>query len=305
MAPGPTPIFTQSAPAAMSSSVPSAVTTLPAITCTRWRAFTFSTIRVTPAEWPCAMSTTMTSTPAPTRAAARSSASPATRTAAPTRTSASLARRTSSICSATVKLRWITPRPRRRPSAIAMVASVTVSMAAERIGMSRRISFVRRASVETWVGRMSLRAGIRRTSSKVRPSLANFSSRFNPPASPAQVYRLRTLSRALLREGLRERGAAARPRLERLDAPPAPRACAPREHERGRQADQAGAGEKDRLQIPEEVEVVGDDGELEEHEHLHLQEEQEEHERERGGSECPPNPVGKRDIEQVHRGDPR
>ena len=35
IAPGPTPTFTQSAPAAMRSSVPSAVTTLPAMTCTR------------------------------------------------------------------------------------------------------------------------------------------------------------------------------------------------------------------------------------------------------------------------------
>src|SRR5438093_12177669 len=84
----------------------------------------------------------------------------------------------------------MTPRPPRRPSAIARRASVTVSIAAERIGMSRRIALVRRVSVETWVGRMSLRAGIKRTSSKVRPSLANLSSRVNPPPSPGQVYRL-------------------------------------------------------------------------------------------------------------------
>src|SRR5207247_1362838 len=48
---------------------------------------------------------------------------------------------------------------------------------------------------ETWVGRMSLRAGIRRTSSKVRPSLANLSSRVNPPPSPGQVYRLGEIER--------------------------------------------------------------------------------------------------------------
>src|SRR6266568_3276753 len=43
IAPGPIPTLTQSAPAAISSSVPSAVATLPAMTSTRCRAFTFST----------------------------------------------------------------------------------------------------------------------------------------------------------------------------------------------------------------------------------------------------------------------
>src|SRR5438067_13566794 len=67
--------------------------------------------------------------------------------------------------------------------------SVTVSIAAERIGMSSASSRVRKLRVETWLGRMSLRDGMRRTSSKASPSVPNFSSGVTPPPSPAQVYR--------------------------------------------------------------------------------------------------------------------
>ena len=81
------------------------------------------------------------------------------------------------------------------------------------------------------------------------------------------------LWRALLGERPRERGAAARPCVERLDTPLAPRACPPREHDRGREADEAGTREKDRLQVPEQVEAVGDDGKREEHQRLHFDQE--------------------------------
>src|SRR2546428_1502645 len=83
----------------------------------------------------------------------------------------------------------MTPSPPSFPSAIAVRESVTVSMAAETIGMARRSSLVSRVAVETGVGRMSLRAGMRRTSSKVKPSFENFSSGLTAaPPSPGQVY---------------------------------------------------------------------------------------------------------------------
>ena len=65
MLPGPMPIFTASAPASISASAPSGVATLPAITCTELESFLMRlTAASTPAEWPCAVSTTMTSTSA-------------------------------------------------------------------------------------------------------------------------------------------------------------------------------------------------------------------------------------------------
>ena len=67
MEPAPTPTLTASAPASISASVPSAVTTLPAMTgrsgqavLMRWMA------RITPAECPCAVSIATTSTPSAT-----------------------------------------------------------------------------------------------------------------------------------------------------------------------------------------------------------------------------------------------
>src|ERR1700730_13892261 len=66
---------------------------------------------------------------------------------------------------------------------------------------------------------MSLRAGIRRTSSKVRPSLANLSSRVNPPPSPGEVYRLKRSDERRRREERRpspERVSSAEPRAERF-----------------------------------------------------------------------------------------
>ncbi len=88
------------------------------------------------------------------------------------------------------------PSPPSRASAIAMRASVTVSIAAETTGTSRTIVRVSRVAVETAFGSTDDSAGTSRTSSKVRPSLANFSgspvpegakSRF--PTSIAKRYR--------------------------------------------------------------------------------------------------------------------
>ena len=55
-------------------------------------------------------------------------------------------------------------------------ASVTVSIAAETIGIARSIEGVRRARVETSFGRTCDSAGTRSTSSKVSPSRPNFRS---------------------------------------------------------------------------------------------------------------------------------
>src|SRR2546428_9501300 len=100
----------------------------------------------------------------------------------------------------------MTPSPPSFPSAIAVRESVTVSIAAETIGIARVSSLVRRVAVETWVGRMSLRAGMRRTSSKVKPSFENFSSGLTAaPPSPGQVYLPRVL-RATASEGQRPAG---------------------------------------------------------------------------------------------------
>ena len=86
MLPGPMPTFTASAPASISASAPSGVATLPAITCTAFDNFLMMlTVSSTPREWPCAVSTTITSASAATRARARSSPSGPTPVAAATR----------------------------------------------------------------------------------------------------------------------------------------------------------------------------------------------------------------------------
>src|SRR5512136_2778709 len=62
--PGPMPTLTASAPASTSAIAASAVTMLPATTC--WfghLALMRLTVSITPRLWPCAVSTTMTSTP--------------------------------------------------------------------------------------------------------------------------------------------------------------------------------------------------------------------------------------------------
>ncbi len=79
------PTLIASAPASISARAASAVAMFPAITSTADTALIFVTISSTPAEWPCAVSTTSTSTPAATSACARSTASGPTPTAAPAR----------------------------------------------------------------------------------------------------------------------------------------------------------------------------------------------------------------------------
>ena len=58
--------------------------------------------------------------------------------------------------------------------AMASAASVTVSIAADTSGMASSMRGVRRVRVSTSDGMTSDSAGTSRTSSKVRPSLANF-----------------------------------------------------------------------------------------------------------------------------------
>ena len=74
--PGPTPTFTADTPALISASVPSAVATLPPTSGSSGNSRRSSaTVSITPFEWPCAVSTTTTSTPASTSAWARSAVS--------------------------------------------------------------------------------------------------------------------------------------------------------------------------------------------------------------------------------------
>src|SRR5690349_4679577 len=65
------------------------------------------------------------------------------------------------------------PIPPARAMAMARLASVTVSMAAERIGTWSSMPGVTSDAVDTSFGNTSLAAGTRSTSSKVSPSLAN------------------------------------------------------------------------------------------------------------------------------------
>ena len=85
--PGPMPTLTASAPASTSASAAAPVAMLPPMICTRspYCCLIWRTRSMTPFEWPWAVSTTMTSTPASTSAATRSSVSPPVPTAAPTR----------------------------------------------------------------------------------------------------------------------------------------------------------------------------------------------------------------------------
>src|SRR5579859_2089452 len=82
----------------------------------------------------------------------------------------------SATCASIERFRWTTPIPPSRASAIARRASVTVSIAAETIGIARSIERVKRARVETSFGRTCDSAGTSSTSSKVNPSRPNFRS---------------------------------------------------------------------------------------------------------------------------------
>ncbi len=78
--------------------------------------------------------------------------------------------RTCSACSAGVKLRWMTPMPPACAMAMASRASVTVSMAAEMIGILRSMSPAMRVRMSVSPGITSEWPGCRRTSSKVSAS---------------------------------------------------------------------------------------------------------------------------------------
>ena len=83
---------------------------------------------------------------------------------------------TSATWCAIERFRWTIPMPPARASAIARRASVTVSIAAETIGIWSVIEGVKRVTVETSFGSTSDSAGSRSTSSNVRPSFPNFRS---------------------------------------------------------------------------------------------------------------------------------
>ncbi len=86
IAPGPTPTLTTSAPASRRSTVPAAVTTLPATTTASGAAArTARSALIVFSWWPCAVSTTSTSIPAATSSFVRVATSPFTPSAAATR----------------------------------------------------------------------------------------------------------------------------------------------------------------------------------------------------------------------------
>ncbi len=84
-------------------------------------------------------------------------------------------RSTMSACLSIAMFLWITPTPPSRAIAIAIAVSVTVSIAAVIRGVLRRIVLVRLVETSTLLGSTSDSPGIRRTSSKVSPSLPNLS----------------------------------------------------------------------------------------------------------------------------------
>jgi hypothetical protein len=107
-----------------------------------------------------------------------------------------------------VRLRWMIPMPPCRASAMARLASVTVSMAELEIGISRWTRREKRVETSTDVGRTSLRPGSRSRSSKVRPVETILSE-----SAMEQPYRRRDgISRVQrrARRRARRRGGAAR-----------------------------------------------------------------------------------------------
>ena len=82
---------------------------------------------------------------------------------------------TCSACCAMLMFLCKIPRPPSLANAIARVASVTVSIAADSMGTFIVISFVSLVVISTSRGRTWLYAGINRTSSNVRPSPKNLS----------------------------------------------------------------------------------------------------------------------------------
>ncbi len=90
--------------------------------------------------------------------------------------SARLTRSTSRAWATGLRFLWRMPMPPARAMTMAERPSVTESMAALRRGMLSRIRRVSRVRTSTWPGRISLYAGTRRTSSKVRHSRSLSSS---------------------------------------------------------------------------------------------------------------------------------
>ena len=78
-------------------------------------------------------------------------------------------RSTCAACSSIGRLRWRTPTPPWRAIAMAIRASVTVSMALETSGSWTEMFLDTRDEVSTSLGTTSDSAGTRRTSSKVSP----------------------------------------------------------------------------------------------------------------------------------------
>jgi hypothetical protein len=78
--------------------------------------------------------------------------------------------RTSLACASGSRFLWITPMPPYCAMAIAMLASVTVSIAADISGMPSSMVRVSRVLVSVWLGSTAEAAGFRRTSSNVSAS---------------------------------------------------------------------------------------------------------------------------------------
>ena len=122
---------------------------------------------------------------------------------------------TSATWSAIDRLRWRMPMPPSRARAIASRASVTVSIAADTIGISSAIVRVRRVAVRTSFGSTDDSAGTSRTSSKVRPSRPNFSS--NESSCPSKEDRVTGLVDGL---GARDPGEGSLERRIVVEDPP-------------------------------------------------------------------------------------
>ena len=163
--PGPTPTFTASAPALIRACAPARVATLPPITSVVGENFLILSIASNTARWcPCAVSTTTTSTPASIKAFARANPSSPTPTAAPA-SPTFLTNLTCVTCSSIGRLRWMIPIPPALAIAIAIVDSVTVSIADEITGTASEILRVNQVVVLTSLGTTSEASGSKSTSS--------------------------------------------------------------------------------------------------------------------------------------------
>ena len=171
MEPGPIPTLMASAPASTSALAASSVAMFPTTTSTCGNAaLTALRAVITPLEWPWALSRTMASAPAFTRSSTRWRASLVMPEAAATLRPRALTLATSVACFSGLMFLWMTPIPPASAMAIAMGASVTVSMAAEMKGTSSVMFRVKCVLRSTSFGSTSEYEGTRRTSSKVIPS---------------------------------------------------------------------------------------------------------------------------------------